>query len=133
MEQKTPKSPWELFGVECYEGWRSLIEPLFKYIIDYNEGKPEEEQIVIAQVKEKFGGLRFYVHNSTPELDKMISKAEAKSYEVCEKCGSRRNVGMLDAYGWYYTRCKKCAQKEVDRLGVEGTFTLHLKPKKKRK
>lgn len=130
MEKKTLKSPWELFGIEHHKGWASIIAPLFDYIQNYNEGKPENEKIVIKQVKEKFGGLCFYVDNSTPELDKMIEEAETKSYNTCEVCGATKNVGRLIINGWFYTRCQSCAQKEVNRLQIKGEFTVDIKPEK---
>ena len=34
---KDLKTPWELFGVECGEGWFSLIEPILQYIQSYNK------------------------------------------------------------------------------------------------
>ena len=40
------KTPWELFGVECGEGWFSLIEPILQYIQSYNKDKAEEYQKV---------------------------------------------------------------------------------------
>ena len=105
--------PFELFGVECGPGWNELIAPLFDYIQKYNEGKDEEEQIVITQIKEKFGGLRFYTNFVTDELDKMIDKAEEESYNVCETCGTRKDVGeTID--GWYETICHECLKKNVE-------------------
>lgn len=58
----------------------------------------------IEQVKEKFGSLRFYVANSTPEIDNYIAFAEAMSTVTCEECGApgeRRNDG------WIKTLCDK--------------------------
>ena len=43
------KTPWELFGVECGEGWFPLIEPILQYIQSYNKDKAEEYQIVVYQ------------------------------------------------------------------------------------
>lgn len=122
MENNEPMTPWELFGVECEKGWEKLITPLFEYIEKYNKGKPEEEQIIIDQVKEKFAGLRFYVTNPTEKLNLMIRDAEAESYCVCEKCGSTEDVGMLKMGSWYYTRCRKCAQGIVNSFKKPGQF-----------
>jgi len=43
----------------------------------------------VIQVKEKFGGLRFYVDNATAQANDRISQAENDSYEICEECGTR--------------------------------------------
>ena len=55
------KTPWELFGVECGEGWFPLIEPILQYIQSYNKDKAEEYQIVVYQIKEKWGILQLEI------------------------------------------------------------------------
>lgn len=47
-----PKWPYELFGIECGEGWKGLYQPIIDYIDKYNED--HEEKIEIHQIKEKF-------------------------------------------------------------------------------
>ena len=74
-ENKIP-TPIELFGIECGKGWYKLIEPIIKYIEEYNQDKKEEDKIKIIQIKEKFGELRFYTNFGTEELHKMIEEAE---------------------------------------------------------
>jgi hypothetical protein len=99
--------------IECYSGWNSLIEPLVEYVEKYNENKAEDEKIVITQIKEKFGGLRFYANNITDELRDKIAEAESDSYNVCEFCGTRKNVGHTS--DWIITCCKDCAKKYVEK------------------
>ena len=42
---------------ECGSGWDKIIEPLINYVEDYNKkAEKEEDKIIIAQIKEKFGG-----------------------------------------------------------------------------
>jgi hypothetical protein len=95
---------------ECDKGWDKLIEPLIDYIEEYNSKVEKEEyKIVITQIKEKFGGIRFYVRNAPEELRDMISDAESDAYEICEFCGSDEDVGQT-ADGWIITCCKKCAK-----------------------
>ena len=114
MENKNNcfKLPYELFGVECGTGWKELYQPIFDWIKEYNESHKDDEKIIVHQVKEKYGGLRFYVNFYPKELDELISNAENESYEVCEICGSRKNVGItID--GWYETVCSNCLQKTL--------------------
>ena len=106
VECLPPPEPFEEYGIECEHGWDELLKPLFDYIEKFNKENPGNE-IIISQVKEKFGGLRFYVDNSTPELDKMIEEACADSFNVCETCGSRENVGITGG-SWYSTVCESC-------------------------
>ena len=69
----------------------------------------EAEKVPVAsQVKEKFGGLRFYVHRATEEHYNYISFAENMSYRTCEKCG---NPGKLYTNGWHTTLCENHAEE----------------------
>jgi hypothetical protein len=75
--------------------------------VDEAKFKMEEEAEripVVTQVKEKFGGLRFYVHGATDEQYAMIRFAEAMSYKTCGVCGNR---GKSTGGYWINTRCKK--------------------------
>ena len=93
------KSPYELFGVECGKGWLKLIEPLIK--------ECEEKGYTIGQIKEKYGGLRFYVHNCPEEFQDKIDVAEEQSYHTCDVCGE---PGVLRGGGWLRTLCDTHAE-----------------------
>jgi hypothetical protein len=115
MEKKIKdklKHPYELFGVECGKGWYDLLKPIVEYIEKYNEDKEEEQKIRFTQIKEKWGGLRVYVNFGTDELFKLIEQAEDESYNICEDCGTRTDVGLKET-GWIRTLCKECAIKEA--------------------
>ena len=90
------------FLVGILSEWRSKQE--FIYI-----ESDRYPQVIATQVKEKFGGLRFYERGCNEDYQ-AISFAESLSYHICEKCGSMKDVGRTN--GWIYTRCKKCAIKE---------------------
>lgn len=92
------KAPYEFFGIECGPGWKALYEPLVELC--------KQERVVISQVKEKFGTLRFYVASAPEHVYDAIEKAERKSAETCEQCGApgkRRNDG------WIRTLCDGCS------------------------
>jgi hypothetical protein len=58
----------------------------------------------VSQVKEKFGGLRFYMTFQTDRMDELIEIAEEESYTLCEECGKPgKPIGM-----WIRTLCPKC-------------------------
>ena len=84
------------------DGW-------FQLIWDLCEGieKVSPEGIILQQVKEKFGGLRFYIGAGTIEVFALIDAAEAKSFEVCEKCGE---PGKVRGGSWIRTLCDGCAE-----------------------
>ncbi len=78
-------------------GWAKLINKLF-------DGKPKDT--VVIQVKEKFGGLRFYTSGSTEQFENLIREAEDESYITCEICG---DPGKLNQdRSWIKTLCPKC-------------------------
>lgn len=63
-------------------------------------------QVVASQVKEKFGGLRFYVEGASNVQHAVINWTESLSYRTCENCGSTKNIGSTQ--GWYKTLCEEC-------------------------
>ncbi len=80
-------------------GWLGVIKELIEELIKLGWDKR------ICQVKEKFGGLRFYPDELNDEGYQLILKSEKLSYLVCEICGE---VGELrNDIGWYRTLCDK--------------------------
>ena len=69
----------------------------------------DEWQVEATQVKEKFGGLRFYINGADDFVYGMISFAEHLSYQICEECGSTKNI--IHTKGWISTICQKCLEK----------------------
>lgn len=65
----------------------------------------------VSQIKEKFGGLRFYVNGGTEEHHNMISMVEAMSYRVCEECGSMMNTTTY-TMSWHATLCPKHGEEK---------------------
>ena len=103
------ETPFELFNIECGKGWFDLLKPIFEYIESYNKDDSNKEKIEVLQVKEKFGGLRFYTNFQTNELYRLIEEAELKADNTCELCGSTDKVGKT--LGWITTCCEECAKK----------------------
>lgn len=68
-------------------------------------------QVVVDQVKEKFGGLRFYYHGGNNMTDGMVWLVENMSYDICETCGSTTNVTQSKG-GWITTACHDCRSKK---------------------
>ncbi len=66
-------------------------------------------QVVVTQVKEKFGTLRFYHGGGDQFVDGLVSMAEAMSSVTCETCGA---PGKSRGRGWYYTACDEHTNKE---------------------
>jgi hypothetical protein len=87
----------EVFDVDS--GWYPIIKDLIEDLIKLGWDKQ------ICQVKEKFGGLRFYINTGSDEIFKRIHLAENQSYEICETCGEKGD--MRTDLGWYSTLCNK--------------------------
>ena len=85
-------------------GWSKIIDNLYDH-------KPRS--VYVLQVKEKYGGLRYYTGGVPPEFDKLIDEAEARSEVTCEACGE---PGSIDwTRGWQSCRCPKCRKEDDEK------------------
>jgi hypothetical protein len=98
----------------CGDGWIQIIDNLSEKIIEID---PEIEAV---QVKEKFGGLRFYINGAkketADEIYTLIHKAESESLKTCEKCGNKENAKLRDD-SWIFTLCDKCFEDKQNNPG----------------
>jgi hypothetical protein len=84
--------------LEVEPGWYPLIDDLCAKIV------ATSSSVQVMQVKEKFGGLRFYVTGSNDVVDMLIRDASDASYTICEVCGA---PGTLSTGRWWKTVCEK--------------------------
>jgi hypothetical protein len=96
------------FGFECGSGWYDLILTLSVQIEQLteklrDEGVEPDYLPMVTQVKEKYGGLRFYLTVSTDKMDELIGQAEEDSMRICEECGAEGK--LMVAYGRFLTTC----------------------------
>lgn len=81
-------------GIACGDGWLCVLDTLCGEIERqlHASGAP---QVVAVQVKEKFGGLRFYVRGGDAFTDALIWIADLMSGFICDVCGlpGRRSGG----------------------------------------
>ena len=90
--------------LEIGDGWLDLIDKLCYDLVNL----PVPEDFRVIQVKEKFGGLRFYCNFYPEGVNKLVSEAENKSYKICERCGSANEVKQEGS--WIKTLCKNCRE-----------------------
>ncbi len=100
------------FIFECKSGWYDLLYDLSQKIDNILSALPKDEYPIskdgeIVQVKNKFGGLRYYTYLNEPQIDELIRLAEEESYKTCEGCGSKKMVEM-NKPGWMTPECLKC-------------------------
>ncbi|WP_434717218.1 hypothetical protein P5X00_39860 (plasmid) [Paraburkholderia sp. A2RO-4L] len=95
--------------LSCGDGWFDLLDKLcWSLQTETTNGGP---QVLASQVKEKFGGLRFYLAGARNEAHRgMIDLAEALSSRICEVCGDR---GKTIGPAWFRTRCEAHAHSEI--------------------
>lgn len=101
------KTPFELFGWEIGDGWKPLVTELIK---DLKELKWNG---TILQIKEKFGGLRFYIGEGSELIFNRINKAESDSYKICEECGVQGK--LRQDLPWIKTLCEEHYNDEISR------------------
>ena len=93
-------------GFAVGKGWYPIIERLSSSIQQHIEfvNKKEEvcPQVVVMQVKEKFGGLRFYYEGGDEYIHGLVSMAESWADIACETCGG---IGKRRGGGWVRTLC----------------------------
>jgi hypothetical protein len=94
----------------CGAGWHDLLHDLCssleRLISELPEG--ERQAYYAVQVKEKFGGLRFYMSLETKDMSDAIDKAEERSETTCEACG---RPGEIGGKHWLQCRCEACRSK----------------------
>jgi hypothetical protein len=99
-------------------GWYPLVSGLWDKIMHmmlldsfHSEGEETELSIGLYQLKEKFGGLRFYYNMigldevAIDIIQVLVSDCEHRSYSICEVCGDARNSKTRTNLGWYKTLC----------------------------
>jgi hypothetical protein len=117
MEERFPKMFSEPYGgFAIGEGWWPIIESLCANIQHYLNWKNKESeivpQVVVTQIKEKFGGLRFYYDGGDDRIQGMVSMAESWADKSCEICGV---LGETRNGGWIKTLCDKHEAERQER------------------
>lgn len=90
-------------------GWDELILSTHRAILALGPYR-------IFQIKEKFGGLRYYIEGTT-EQQELAREAENRSALICEECGAPGHLGQKGKMGWVKTLCDEHAPDEWTRWG----------------
>ena len=108
----------EPYGMECHEGWKSIIDDT------HNKLKYIDPDYKVAQIKEKFGGLRYYYDHSFESyddirreiMDDIVRAAEDEASRTCELCGANKSSDKVEIRVhkyWYFGYCQSCADKYI--------------------
>jgi hypothetical protein len=101
------------WGFDIGDGWGWIINNLCAAIqTRIDNTRPKPQQVIVDQVKEKFGTLHLYFHGGDDEVSGMVRFAEWLSGVTCEACGSTNmdTIGRTTK-GWLKTCCKDCIPK----------------------
>lgn len=83
-------------------GWKDVVTRLIDDLFELGwDGQ-------LFQIKEKFGGLRFYTGACTDAMYARIAQAESESYVTCEYCSA---PGQARHDGWIKVMCDDCHSK----------------------
>ena len=124
------------WGFEHGDGWYNIINALcdnmqshidwshkqnawdLKWNLEHpDEQRPVREpvaQVVVIQVKEKFGSLRFYYEGGDDTISGMVRMAESMSAVMCEECGAPAETR---GPGWIRTLCEVHEHEYQERIG----------------
>lgn len=108
------------WGITCNDGWFNLIDTLCAFI-KYKVEQHGSDNVEALQVKEKFGGLRFYHTSNDPEIRGAVQITERLSLCTCERCGTMENVGRTEkgskGFAIIKTLCEPCYETwKLERL-----------------
>jgi hypothetical protein len=104
-------------GAWCPVGWQPMVEELCSKVAQI----VDEHNLTfeIGQIKEKFGGLRFYYSyegDRVDEISDLIHGAEERSFKICEVTGEAGELRIKGkGYGWL----KTLSDGEAGRQGYE--------------
>jgi hypothetical protein len=130
MREAALEGDWRLFdahylpGLKNPEKYADWIQTQKTHLLgDIPEWCRDVEPInhtICEQVKEKFGGLRFYYMNGDEFVHGAVALAERMSYTICEECGV---AGKSRGGGWVRTLCDHHAAK-YDYMDTEDTTSF---------
>lgn len=84
-------------------GWTPLVTALVEDLLAAGWSG------TVFQVKEKFGGLRFYIGTGNEAMFDLIRAAEEKSFQICEDCGAKGT--LREHLSWMRTLCNLCLER----------------------
>ena len=101
-------------GLEHGPGWFPIIETLCIKLEALAETLEEDDRPHVVQIKEKFGGLRFYFENDLHGIDERFRHFVKHAYNqcavACELCGK---PGTLRRNPWIRVLCDADQKREL--------------------
>ena len=118
LTKKECNEPIAWYGIECGRGWYKIIRATIDTIDRYCKKYDILDDIRIAQIKEKFAGLRIYINYSNNTLtahykaiEAIINEGAVEASKTCEVCGTYTGESNLKGEGYVYNMCDTCWAK----------------------
>ena len=138
-----PDSTYARFGLEINKGWASILEEMLcpKLTEALEKNSLNQEDLIILQIKQKFGRLKIYWRladenssliidffgqgtldfndYSSPakkEIKAIIDEACKEASKTCEFCGATNESVSLRQDSWVYTLCDECCRKRMQKI-----------------
>jgi len=113
LKDNYPEIIPENFYFECGDGWFLIIDALCSKLRGLAD-RAKTEPPTASQIKEKFGGLRFYIDpldslewgEYVDAVYAVVNMAETLSFRTCESCG---RAGFPRDAKWTKCYCRWCA------------------------
>lgn len=104
-------------SILCGDGWFNLLDCLCGALVaDRPSG--DAPQIRVAEIKSKYGGLRFHALGLDATGEAQVALAEALSERTCEACGCPGVA--VDRAGWISTTCELHMQPGANESNSAG-------------
>lgn len=130
LHEEFPLMYREDVSVWVGEGWEPIIVKLSRSIQNYIDSHNARQQwmvdnghqlnavlvqqVTVEQVKEKFGGLRFYYDGGDDYIEGLVTMAEVWAQCTCEVCGAKGETrGDL---GWITTLCDEHYEERKSKI-----------------
>jgi hypothetical protein len=102
------------FNIQRHIDWKQHARESLLANNPYNLDIPDHvDQVVVTQIKEKFGTLRFYYDGGDDVVRGLVDMAESMSAHLCEECGS---PGHTRSGGWMRTLCDKHEAERQEKM-----------------
>lgn len=111
--------PISLFGLEVGNGWFPLLYFTLRWADEICIETGGE--LILTQIKEKFGLLQIHSEWLTDDIDDLFESAEETSALICEICG-RPGKSKAVSGRWIITRCE--VHGEGGKIGSEQLMRL---------
>lgn len=104
--------------IDAYTKWKNNTRAALLKENPHNHPVPDEvTQVRVAQIKEKFGGLRFYYDGGDERIYGMVRMAEIWAGNSCEECSK---PGKRRSGGWIKTLCDEHEEERQARYKEQG-------------